>query len=275
MAACGTLTCPAGIGRERVRSTNASRSRSVMSFQVQPAPRMANAPMKNSAMMRGNCPMSPAASAADHQHGISSSQDPIGRSRRESRKYGRDQGGARVSTQLPVASATRAAAVLIGSSREDVAVQRVERATALLRDSRLRKCCRRSQHLAQAWASRPSLLLLLRHVADLRLHFLGILVAAFQLVGYLRRNSALRCVGFDITDHLDFGLTEISDQLAGFIRRRMPFAGGLDQFATLLGLFPQGYEAFHAGIRGSSSLRGSRPALERGAGDRCRTGYRK
>jgi hypothetical protein len=38
--------------------------------------------------------MSPAARAADHQHGISSSQDPIGRSRRESRKYGRDHGGA-------------------------------------------------------------------------------------------------------------------------------------------------------------------------------------
>src|SRR6266567_1152585 len=186
-AACGTLTCPAGIGRERVRSTSASRSRSVMSFQVQPAPRMANAPMKNSAMMRGNWPMSlmtPAASAADHQHGISSSQDPIGRSRRESRKYGRDQGGARVSTQLPVASATRAAAVLIGSSREDVAVQRIERAATLLRDSRLRKCCRRSQHLAQAWASRPSLLLLLRHVADLRLHFLGGLGVIFQIIGY-------------------------------------------------------------------------------------------
>jgi hypothetical protein len=58
-------------------------------------------------------PMTPAASAADHQHGINSSQDPIGRSRRESRKYGRDHGGACVSTQLPVASATRAAAVFI------------------------------------------------------------------------------------------------------------------------------------------------------------------
>ena len=46
-AAC-TLTCPDGIGRERVRSTMASRSRSTMSFQVQPAPRMAKAPMKNS-----------------------------------------------------------------------------------------------------------------------------------------------------------------------------------------------------------------------------------
>jgi hypothetical protein len=54
----------------------------------------------------------PAARAADHQHGINNSQEPIGRSRRESRKYGRDHDGARVSTQLPVASATRAASLI-------------------------------------------------------------------------------------------------------------------------------------------------------------------
>src|ERR1700744_2616064 len=53
-SACFTLTCPAGIGRERVRSTLASRSRSVMSFQVQPAPRMAKAPAKNRARTTGN-----------------------------------------------------------------------------------------------------------------------------------------------------------------------------------------------------------------------------
>jgi hypothetical protein len=57
--------------------------------------------------------MTPAASAADHQQGISSSQDPIGRSKRASRRYGRDQGGASVSTQLPVASATRAVVPLM------------------------------------------------------------------------------------------------------------------------------------------------------------------
>ena len=82
-----TETWPAGIGRERVRSTLASRSRSVMSFQVQPAPRIANAPMKNKTTVSGkdrNWPDTPAASAADHQHGISSSHDPIGRSSRES-----------------------------------------------------------------------------------------------------------------------------------------------------------------------------------------------
>jgi len=88
-SACLTLTWPAGIGRERVRSTLASRSRSVMSFQVQPAPRMTKAPMKNSTITSGNDETSraiAAASAADHQHGISSSQEPIGRSKRESRK---------------------------------------------------------------------------------------------------------------------------------------------------------------------------------------------
>ena len=52
--ACFTLTCPAGSGRDRVRSTLASRSRSVMSFQVHPAPRMTKAPMKNSAITSGN-----------------------------------------------------------------------------------------------------------------------------------------------------------------------------------------------------------------------------
>ena len=87
--ACDALTWPAGIGRDRVRSTLASRSRSVMSFQVQPAPRITKAPMKNSTTTHASRLIScatPAASAADHQHGISSSHDPIGRSRRESRR---------------------------------------------------------------------------------------------------------------------------------------------------------------------------------------------
>ena len=54
-----------------------------MSFQVQPAPRMAKAPMKNSASMPESGTRRRAAiggSAADHQHGSSSSQEPIGRS---------------------------------------------------------------------------------------------------------------------------------------------------------------------------------------------------
>src|ERR1700692_271818 len=241
-AACGTLTWPAGIGRDRVRSTSASRSRSVMSFQVQPAPRMAKAPTKNSARIRGSRPMSwatPAASAADHQHGISSSHDPIGRSRRESRKYGRDHTGARLSTQLPVASATRAAGPFMcyRSSRKHVAVQGVERAAAaFLRGCRLRQRGRRTQYFAQARTRRTFLLLLLlqRHRADFLLHALGVLVTGFQLVRYLRWNPAPRGVGFDIFDHFDFGLTEVSDQLAGFFRGGVPITGFLDQFAPLL-----------------------------------------
>ena len=52
-AAAFTLTWPDGIGRERVRATLASRSRSRMSFQVQPAPRITKAPTKNSATCHG------------------------------------------------------------------------------------------------------------------------------------------------------------------------------------------------------------------------------
>ena len=87
--ACATLTCPAGIGRERVRSTLASRSRSVMSFQVQPAPRIDESADEEQRHVSGSdltWPDMPAASAADHQHGINNSHDPIGRSRRESRR---------------------------------------------------------------------------------------------------------------------------------------------------------------------------------------------
>ncbi len=87
-----------------------------MSFQVQPAPRMAKAPMKNSTSSHGSAATSraiPAASAADHQHGSSSSHEPIGRSKRARRRYGRDHAGARESTQLPVESATRPLASLI------------------------------------------------------------------------------------------------------------------------------------------------------------------
>jgi len=43
---------PLAIGRPRVRATRESKSRSTMSFKVQPAPRMAMAPMPNSAISR-------------------------------------------------------------------------------------------------------------------------------------------------------------------------------------------------------------------------------
>ena len=84
-----TLTWPEGIGRERVRATCASRSRSTMSFQVQPQPRITKAPTKNSSTCQGTgsaAPAAMAASPADHQHGISNSQAPIGRSKRASRR---------------------------------------------------------------------------------------------------------------------------------------------------------------------------------------------
>jgi hypothetical protein len=44
-SACRGVTCPEGIGRDFVRATAASKSRSVMSFHVQPAPRIRKAPM--------------------------------------------------------------------------------------------------------------------------------------------------------------------------------------------------------------------------------------
>ena len=50
-----TLTCPEGIGRERVRSTLPSKSLSLTSFQVQPAPRMSQAPMPQPAAIQRSC----------------------------------------------------------------------------------------------------------------------------------------------------------------------------------------------------------------------------
>ena len=78
--------------------------------------------------------------------------------------------------------------------------------------------------------------------ADMQTFFsrgVGVPVAVPQLVCNLRRNSACRRMRLDIFDHLDFGLTEITDQLAGFDRRRMRLAGSLDQPASPLSLCPQ------------------------------------
>ncbi len=126
-AAETTLTWPEGIGRERVRSTLASRSRSTMSFQVQPAPRMAKAPMKNRHEV--------------HEIGTRAHGGDRGKRRRpparQQQKPGADrpvkprepqvracQAGASVSTQLPVASATEPA--VRRSSRQRIAGERVE-----------------------------------------------------------------------------------------------------------------------------------------------------
>jgi hypothetical protein len=75
------------MGRERVRATRPSKSRSTMSLKVQPAPRMTMAPMRNRVSRRISGSPPPAAtwaSAIDHQPGSSSSHQPIGRSKRAS-----------------------------------------------------------------------------------------------------------------------------------------------------------------------------------------------
>ena len=86
-SALRTVTWPLGNGRSRVRATWASKSRSQMSLKVQPAPRIARAPMPNIAnrirlSRDSGCGE---AKAIDHQHGNSSSQVPIGLSSRASR----------------------------------------------------------------------------------------------------------------------------------------------------------------------------------------------
>src|SRR3984957_7479486 len=236
-SACGTLTCPAGIGRDRVRSTLASRSRSVMSFQVQPAPRMAKAPKKNSAMTSGNWLTCWATRAAASFIWV---QRPVSEPRSDRRRR---------------------------SSLEGVAAQRIE-GTALLGGGSLRKRRRRTQHIAQTRSCGSLLLHLLRHPADLLLHGLGVLVALLQLIGDLRWNPAFLGMTLDVFDHLEFGLAEISDQLASLVRTGMPIAGRLDQLAALLRLFAQRKKPLHA-IVGPGLRRGR---CHRRVRERRRTG---
>jgi hypothetical protein len=79
-----TLTAPLGMGRSFVRATCASKSRSTMSLKVQPAPRIARAPMAKRNINRRFGHLS-AASAIPHQQGSSKSHVPMGRSSRASR----------------------------------------------------------------------------------------------------------------------------------------------------------------------------------------------
>src|SRR5260370_35181659 len=109
------------------------------------------------------------------------------------------------------------------SSREDVAVQGIEGAAALLGGRSLRQRRRGAEHFAQARSSR-TFLRLLRRPADFLLQVLGVLVAVFQLLRYLRRNPAFRGVVLDIFDHLDFSLAEIPNQLPALGRSGMPAA---------------------------------------------------
>ena len=111
-AACLLVTCLDGRGRDLVRATSASNFTSEMSFHVQPAPRIRKAPMAQPKAIHISVRLPPAESAATanpnpHQHGISNNQVPAGRSARDRRRYGRDQRGAKRSTQFSkVASAT-------------------------------------------------------------------------------------------------------------------------------------------------------------------------
>src|ERR1700727_411353 len=97
-------------------------------------------------------------------------------------------------------------------------------------------------------ASRSSRSPVLRHRTDRLLQGLSVLVANPELVSDLRPKSAFHRVGFDVFDHLDFRPSEIPDQLAGFVRRRVALARSLDQFAALLGLSAQRDEFLRAGI---------------------------
>ena len=106
--ACGTLTAPDGIGRSTVRATLASNSLSVMSLNVQPAPRIPIAPMPNKRYSQRVSPKTSGvgvqllvASAKDHQQGNNTSQVPMGRSKRASLKYGLIVAGSIRSNQPP------------------------------------------------------------------------------------------------------------------------------------------------------------------------------
>eukprot|EP01139_Manchomonas_bermudensis_P026466 Amastigsp_a850756_5.p3 type:complete len:211 gc:universal Amastigsp_a850756_5:323-955(+) len=103
--ACLGTSWPDARGRSRVRATRASMSRSQRSLTMQPAPRIATAPIPQSAMyLSSRAPMPWAFSAPampmDHTHGQYRSHVPMGRSRRASLRYGRHDAGARVSTHV-------------------------------------------------------------------------------------------------------------------------------------------------------------------------------
>ena len=150
----------------------ASRSRSVMSFQVQPAPRIAKAPMKNSTMIerqsadaRARCrrrapPTTSTASAAARIR--SAGRDGRAADRAATRTARAYRPSCRSRRQRGPSRRSSGAR----SSRENVAVQRIEGAAALLRGVASERR-RRAQHFAEARAGRPALLRLLRHGADL------------------------------------------------------------------------------------------------------------
>lgn len=90
---------------------------------------------------------------------------------------------------------------------------------------------------------------ILRRPANFDLHGLGVFVAGLELVGDQRRYSAVDRVSFNISDDVDFRLSEIRDQLAGFVWWRVPLVGGLNQLGALYRLFSQRNISIHAGVR--------------------------
>ncbi len=99
----------------------------------------------------------------------------------------------------------------------------------------------------------PRVLICSGHRADLLHKRLGALVTCLQLIADLRRDSAFGGIGLDVLDHLDLGRAVIADDLAGLIRRCMPFARRLDQLAFLLRVVAQRNEAVLAGLRLSAA----------------------
>jgi hypothetical protein len=81
----------------------------------------------------------------------------------------------------------------------------------------------------------------LRQVADFGPHRLGVLVRSPDPVADIRRNSAVRQIGFHILDYLYFGLGEIRDQLAGYVRPGVARISGPDQAASRFRFFAQDY----------------------------------
>jgi len=61
--------------------------------------------------------------------------------------------------------------------------------------------------------------------------------------------SAFGRIGVDISDHLEFGFAEASDQLAGLIPRRLAITRRLDQPAASLRFVAQRGETLLASIR--------------------------
>lgn len=100
--------------------------------------------------------------------------------------------------------------------------------------------------------------------ADFFLPGLRVVVIGLQPLRDLRRDSAARRIAFNIFDHLQLGLAEIADEVAGFTGWRLALAGRLDHVDEFLRLFAQRHERLRAGLQ--RTIRGRR-RWESGAKD--------